>query len=251
MKNKIDAIIPCAGNSKRMQTNLPKALLKVNGESSINNQLKLLNKFINNFYIIINENINEEKKYIMRIETKFLKKITFISSKAGSGDGMAILDALNYIKKTKNKQTNIFVCWGDVYFKNINIIKIFKDYFFNKNKIKTMLIPLKFKKNPYVSFVFDQNNNIKQVLFQRRNQFVDYGYQDLGIFLINKNFTHNILTKMKKNTDINKELNFLDSIQILYNNKKFIESYILKIDPETYSFNKINELNITRYHAKK
>ncbi len=251
MKNKIDAIIPCAGNSKRMQTKLPKALLKVNGESSINNQLKILNKFIDNFYIIINENLNEEKKYIKRIETKYLKKITFISSKAGSGDGMAILDALNYINKTKNRQTNIFVCWGDVYFKNDNIIKIFKDYFSNKKKLKTMLIPLKFKKNPYVSFIFDNNNNIKQVLFQRRNQFVDFGYQDLGIFLINKNFTHKILTTMNKNTNKNRELNFLDSIEKLYNNKKYIESYILKIDPETYSFNKINELNITRYHAKK
>jgi NDP-sugar pyrophosphorylase family protein len=251
MKNKIDAIIPCAGNSKRMQTSLPKALLKVNGESSLNNQLKLLNKYIDNFYIIINENFNEKDKYIKRIDKQFLRKITFISSKAGSGDGMAILDGLNYINISKNIQTNIFVCWGDVYFKNENIIKLFKDYFFSKKILKTMLIPLKFKKNPYVAFLFDRNSNVKKVLFQRRNQFVDFGYQDLGIFLINKNFTQKILTIMKKKTDKNIELNFLDSIERLYNNKKYIKPYILKIDPETYSFNKINELNIIRYHAKK
>ena len=105
--------------------------------------------------------------------------------------------------------------------------------------------------NPYVSFVFDYKNNMKTVLFQRRNQFVDKGYQDLGIFIINQNFIQKLLINMKENIYENEELNFLDSIKIMYNVKKYAKPLILNFDPETYSFNKINELNITRYHAKK
>ena len=68
MKYKIDAIIPCAGNNKRMNTKLPKALLKINGEHSLNHQLRLLNNYVANFYIIINNKPNEKMKYIKRIE---------------------------------------------------------------------------------------------------------------------------------------------------------------------------------------
>ena len=136
MSNKIDAIIPCAGNSKRMNVNLPKALLKVNGESSLNHQLKLLDKFINFFYIIINQNINEREKYIKKIDKKFLKRIIFIQSKAGSGDGMAILNALEYMNDNKKNKNNIFICWGDIYFKNDKVLNLLRDYFFCKKNIK-------------------------------------------------------------------------------------------------------------------
>lgn len=253
MKQKIDAIIPCAGNSKRMKVNLPKSLLKVNGESSLNHQLKILDKYINIFYIIINQNLNEKEKYIKRIDKKFIKRIRFVQSKAGSGDGMAILNGLDYINKhnINPNSNNIFICWGDIYFKNNKILNKLRVYFSGKINIKTILIPLRFKNNPYVSFIFDKKNNLKNVLFQRRNQFVDKGYQDLGVFIINNNFIHKLLIKMKNTSNENNELNFLDSIKQMYNNKKYAEALILNFDPETFSFNKINELNITRYHAKK
>ena len=87
MKYKIDAIIPCAGNNKRMHTKLPKALLKINGEHSLNRQLCLLSNYIDKFYIIINNRPNEKKKYIKRIHKKYLHNVIFVTSKAGSGDG--------------------------------------------------------------------------------------------------------------------------------------------------------------------
>ena len=251
MKYKIDAIIPCAGNNKRMNTKLPKALLKINGEHSLNHQLRLLNNYVANFYIIINNKPNEKMKYIKRIEKKYLKNINFVTSQAGNGDGRAILDGLNKIYKYKKKSSNVFICWGDVYFKNNYLFQKFKDYFCNKIKIKTIMVPLKSKNNPYVTFVPDKNDRIKNVLFQRRNQFVDYGYQDLGIFFINNNLIRKILAIMSKKIKKNQELNFLDSIKIMYKKKKYIDQYVLDFDPQTYSYNKINELNNARYHAKK
>ena len=251
MKHKIDAIIPCAGNNKRMHTKLPKALLKINGEHSLNHQLYLLKNYIDKFYIIINDRPNEEIKYIKRIDKKYLNNIIFVTSQAGSGDGRAILDGLNAIYKCRKKLSNIFICWGDIYFKNDFLFKKLKDYFSNNIKVKTIMTPLKLIRNPYVTFVPDKNGNIKNVLFQRRNQFVDYGYQDLGIFFINYNFIRKILIIMSKKIKNNHELNFLDCINIMYKKKKFIHPYVLNFNPQTYSFNKINELNNARYHAKK
>ena len=80
---------------------------------------------------------------------------------------------------------------------------------------------------------------------------MDYGYQDLGIFFINYNFIRKILENMSKKIKNNHELNFLDSINIMYKKKKFVNPYILNFNPQIYSFNKINELNNARYHAKK
>ena len=127
MKYKIDAIIPCAGNNKRMHTKLPKALLKINGEHSLNRQLYILSNYIDKFYIIINNRPNEKKKYIKRIHKKYLDNVIFVTSKAGSGDGRAILDGLNKIYIFKKKFSNIFICWGDVYFKNDNLFKKLND----------------------------------------------------------------------------------------------------------------------------
>ena len=42
----------------------------------------------------------------------------------------------------------------------------------------------------------------------------------------------------------------MDTIEIIYKKRKFIKTYVLNFDPETYSFNKANELNNIRYHAK-
>ncbi len=251
MSFKIDAIIPCAGRNERMNTKLPKALLKINKESVINNQIRSLSNYIRNFFIIINENKDEKNKFLKRIDKKYHKKLFFIKSKPGSGDGMALLDGLLHINNNYNYTGNIFVCWGDIYFENKKIIQLFKNYYNNKILISSILIPLKYKKNPYVAFLIDKKNKINNVLFQRRNQFVDYGYQDLGFFIINNKKIMNILKYMKKNIKKNHELNFLDSVKILYKKKFYVKPFFLNFDPKTYSFNKLNELKSLRYYVKK
>ena len=49
---------------------------------------------------------------------------------------------------------------GDVYFKNNYLFQNLK-FFCNKIKKKTIMVPLKSKNNPYVTFVPDKNDRIK------------------------------------------------------------------------------------------
>jgi len=249
MIKKINSIIPCAGSQIRMETKMPKSLLKINGEPSLNRLIKLLYNRINLFYLVISEKKNEKNLFLSKIEKKFHRKIRFITSLSGSGDGQAVLDAIIKGKISHNINYTL-LCWGDVYFKSAKTVNFLFNYV-EKNNIKNnFIVPLYERKNPYVAFIKDNNNIIHKVFFQRRKQYVDYGFQDLGFFLIKTNIIKKYLLKLKKINKTKKELNFLDLVKILYKNQLPIESITLNFSPDVYSFNILSELKRVRNNAK-
>ena len=242
--NQRAAIIPCAGQAKRMgEVNLPKSLIEIKGKPVLLHLLERLSDLFDIFYIPIN--ISHKKLYLNFIPEILLQRIKLIESEPGSGDGQAVLDALNALdpKKVMNE---VMVCWGDTFLKEGNLVNSLLDLKFDE----PLLIPVYLTKDPYVSYLENDLGVPKRVAFTRRGEIYEEGKTDISLFFIKADVTKDNLIQLKKSKILkddlssqNLELNFLDIIEHLYlqdNPAKIIE---IDFNDDVYSFNTLEELD--------
>jgi len=247
IKNNI-AIIPCAGKNSRMDTEIPKSLQIINRTTILENILSnLLNNF-DKFYIPISYENFQNKIFHKAISKKFLDKIVFVKSKSGSGDGQAVLDALNIINDNHYKNSHIFLCWGDIYINDKNIINFcVKSIQDNLNSI--MFFPTRKILNPYVCFKRDKNNIIKKTLFSKRGDNIDSTETDFSMFFIHTKKIFNELNLYKKIINSN-EFVFLDIIYWLYKKNIYVNGINYKSNYRNnrvvMSFNTSEEFDILK-----
>ena len=239
------AIIPCAGQAKRMgQLDLPKSLIEIKGKPVLLHLLEKLSKFFDIFYIPIN--IKDKHHYLSHIPKNFLKKIVLIDSEPGTGDGQAVLDAL-YKIDAKEIMNDIMVCWGDTILSQDDLINLLVNLKFSE----PLVIPVHLTKNPYVAYLENDLGVPKRVAFQRRGEVYDEGKTDISLFLIKAEEIKNNLIQLKQKnremkddvvSSLNSELNFLDLVEHLYlvsNPAKFLD---IDFNNDIYSFNTMEEL---------
>ena len=191
------AIIPCAGNGKRMgDIDVPKSLYKIEGKPALVDILKKLDSYFSSFYIPISNKTGFESLFRDAIPYKYLKKINFVQSLSGSGDGQAVLDALKIINKG-SISGHVFVCWGDIYIRDTSVIKSLVIEVEGKFA-EDLIIPTRKVKNPYVRYFPDNKNNLIKVALSRRGQFHDKGLTDLSVFFIKPAPVQEYLTILKE-----------------------------------------------------
>ncbi len=91
------AIIPGAGIGKRMNSNVFKPLLKLNGQYIFLHTLKKIDRcpLIDNIILIVHKRIKEEVNNIIRKED--IKKVDYVIE-GGDTRGESVLNALKYVK---------------------------------------------------------------------------------------------------------------------------------------------------------
>ena len=253
------AIIPCAGISERMgEIQVPKCLYEIMGKPSLVHLLDQLKNTFSTFYIPISDSNKEINIYKKLIPDEYLENIVFVPSKSGSGDGQAVLDALD-IFKDKHTDNYLMICWGDIFIKDVSIINSFL------REIETgysepLVIPTKEVENPYFTYFLNRNRILKRVAFQRRGQFFDKGLTDLSFFFIKPKSMVLYLNAMRKDqvkenkTEDNSlylELNFLDIVEYLSGKGNPAVSFIVADTNDISSFNTVKEAEeITNYLIK-
>tara|TARA_Y100001970_G_scaffold219769_1_gene269767 strand:+ start:56675 stop:57433 length:759 start_codon:yes stop_codon:yes gene_type:complete len=237
------AIIPCAGQAKRMgKIDVPKSLVEIKGKPALLHLLETLNCSFDIFYIPIN--IKHKDHYLSCLPKNLLKKINLIDSEPGSGDGQAVLDALNAIdlKKIRNE---IMVCWGDTVLQRDSLINKLLTLKFSE----PLLIPVYLTKDPYVTYLENDLGIPERVAFKRRGEMLDEGKTDISLFLIKAKEIKKTLTELKNNklknntiSNINTELNFLDIVEHLYSINNPARTFEIDFYEDVYSFNTMEEL---------
>ena len=236
------AIIPCAGKATRMgMVNIPKCLYEIKGKPALLNILERLDSYFSYFYIPISDEKNSEELFKKNIPSSYLKKIKFIKSISGSGDGQAVLDALEVINQ-KKVSNHVFVCWGDSYFEKSPPLKDLIN-FIEKNFDQDLIIPTQKVINPYVTYFSDKENNLLKVAFSRRGEYYKEGLTDLSIFFIKPIpiQKHLLSLKTSQRNSLEKELNFLDLVELLFSLKTPAKTLDGKPYVKVHSFNTVDE----------
>tara|TARA_Y100000590_G_C15497334_1_gene930175 strand:+ start:245 stop:1012 length:768 start_codon:yes stop_codon:yes gene_type:complete len=247
IKNNI-AIIPCAGKNSRMNSDVPKSLQIINNTTILENILSNLINFFDTFYIPISYENYENKIFHKTISKKFLNKIIFVKSKCGAGDGQAVLDALHIVNKNDYNNNYIFLCWGDIFINDKNIINFcIKNIPNNINSI--MFFPTRMIPNPYICFKRDKKNVIKKTLFSKRGDNIESMETDFSMFFMH---SKKIFEKLKfyKKTINSDEFVFLDIIYWLYKKNIYVNGINYNSNYENdkvvMSFNTNKELDMLR-----
>ena len=153
-----------------------------------------------------------------------------------------MVDAVHASSRHWNNFDKIIVLWGDqvgISSKTINIIKKFKI------NAKTVLLPLVFKSNLYVQYIF-KNKKLFMIKESRETNISDrFGYADVGLFAFHQKFLKNYLNKYLTIADkglITKETSFLQFIIFLKNRHWKIKIVNIKNKNETFGINNKKEL---------
>lgn len=193
---KYDLIIIAAGEGTRLKnhTTVPKALIKINGECNLLRTINLVwNKFRKVFVVSSKRNhklFQEELKCLPKI---MAEKVELIGIDSGKGDGHAVLKAIHEIysdqdggfqnaQDDEHSVEKFFVMWGDAYLTDPQVFDECMEYDDQYN-VKPMLIPVVMEKDPYVSFLVDENMNCISADFSKRGEHHPNGYHDQSIFL--------------------------------------------------------------------
>lgn len=237
--NKIDVgLIVSAGKQKRFNSDIPKALVSIDGNCLLDINISILEKVCNKVYVVCS--VDNEKYFS---DDKYNKIV--IESGLGSGDAIyKSLISLNL------KEGSIIISWGDSLLNEDLCYEIL-----SKKNYSTCIIPCVYESKPYVELI--QRGCHLRVLFSKYNDKISPGYHDMSVFLcsieslftslvdfVNKFFDSNSKTYKHKHGN---EFEFLD----IFNDTDMVAS-ILEIDDsfKSYSFNSLSELEtiIRRLH---
>ena len=142
--NKVTAIIPAAGKSRRFKFKHSKIFFKIKNKKMIDVILDKINLFTDEILVIIKkkdhsqfEEIRNRKKYKNKIKVLFQNK----------ADGMATAISIG-LKEVNNP--NFFVLWSDqIYLSKKTILRGLKIH----SKKKILTFPVVWKENPYPRIV--------------------------------------------------------------------------------------------------
>ena len=180
-KNKIIAIIPARGGSKRIKN---KNLINFFGKPIINYSLELAinSKIFDKVFVS-----TDSKKVIKTVKKKKID-IPFLRSKKNSSDSATIRDVLlEVLNKLKRNNQNFKYCCciypTSVFLKKDQILKSFKKL--KKNKLDTIITVSKSQNTILKSFEINKNGMIKmnypKYMNKMSQNFKDY-YFDSGQF---------------------------------------------------------------------
>jgi len=241
MKNLL--IIPAAGNAKRLKSKIPKILNKISKKKKIIDiLLKKIGYIDKIIFVVKKKNEFLIKKYL----SKNYKKLNFELVFQNKARGMA--DAVYTSSRHWSNFDKIIVLWGDqvgISSKTINNIKKFKI------NPKTVLLPLVFKSNLYVQYIF-KNKKLFMIKESRETNISDrFGYSDVGLFVFHPKLLKNYLNKYLIKADngiITKEISFLQFIIFL--KKKNWKIKIIKIQNKIEAFGVNNKKELKFFKNK-
>ena len=234
--------IIAAGLGSRMgNISVPKALMPLhNGKTNILNSVEKALPHFEKIFII--GNVNAKKPWLDFFETlptEWKEKVDIYLIESGLGDGHAVLNGLERVEEVhEDPSDEIVILWGDAYIAEDEIFSEILRYDLNSSGCA----PVVLEKNPYVTFLVDQNLHVTSADFSKRGEQHATGFHDQSIFKFNKKLLMTFLRKLHnaywKNgryvTDTG-EMTFLYVMHFLYNEGYGISAYPTEYPVQGYN----------------
>lgn len=222
MNNKICAIIPAAGKGARLGFGVPKILVEFkNNVKVIDLLLKALLGSVDKIVIVVSPEtlplLQNDIDNKIQNNTIPDKLIEIVIQETPKGMGDAIFCGYHIWKN----YDNIFIVWGDqasiskdTVQKTINLQLRFTSPCFT--------IPVVYKEDLYVEYVFDADGSLKTILQKREGDAVnESGYSDVAIFSLSTLSIFELWNKYRNishNGVLTNEINFLPFLVYLSQN---------------------------------
>jgi len=219
-------VIMAGGLGKRMNSDLPKVLHKINGIPMIVNILMEVTQINSSkIYIIVGKYYEIIKKTISYYITN--NNLQYIIQDQPLGTGHAIMSCRNELLKYDNY--NVLILSGDVpLIKSNTMIKMLK----NINKVRLMVTNIK---NPFGYGRIIESNNIFEKIVEEKdcnNKEQNINKINCGIYSFNSNILCKYLP-MLNNNNSQKEYYLTDIIEIIKNNENLnIELFEISEDKQ-------------------
>lgn len=236
-------IIPCAGKSSRFNSMIPKPLVKINGEVSLNILLSVVVTLFDQIIIPIPPGSDMLKLFESSIDNMYLEKVKLVESKPGIGDGGAILDGMKHLQ---TQEDHFFVCWGDTYIVNKSIFIDLEQFAQSDDHNSFAYIPLVYLNNPYVRYILDENNFILDTQQSIDGYSLKSGYADQSIFMLSKNIDKFLKTSsstVTSSTLDSSEISLLRSFKFMASKKLKLKSMLRK-SKDSLAFNTKKDLAV-------
>lgn len=222
----IYGFIIAAGNQSRFDSDIPKALIKINNSCLLDKNVENMSRVCDRVYVVCSTH-----------NYKYFEDYNSIVIDSGYGCGDAVMKALNKIDFKADD--TCFVQWGDSYQLNNSIYNRLIDNYRN-----SVIIPCEVSEKPYVQIL--ENDDKVKVLFSKYNEQITKGYHDLSLFYGNSNnlkfylndFHDKIYLDGKYTHKHNNEMQFLD----VFNDTDIKASILYLEDCKSFSFNTKEEL---------
>lgn len=163
-------LIICAGKQSRFKSDIPKALVNLNGEILLKRNIKAMKPYCDKIIVVC----SIEKQSFFTKDILLDAELKPIASGKGSGDAVwQILKNMEF-----KSEDRCYIMWGDSLQKQETYSRLNREY----NGVS--LIPCKKEEKPYVQ-IKKTGEFCLEVLFSKFNEQITEGYHDLSLFLCN------------------------------------------------------------------
>ncbi|MFW6002122.1 MAG: NTP transferase domain-containing protein [archaeon] len=170
----MNAIILAAGNQTRFKDDKPKGLMPINGKTIIDINIERLSEFVDKILIVTSYT---NSQHFSHLKEQY-DNVEIIKVEAGGGTGMSLALAKEEILQHDSR--NYVLLWSDAMNCYPVILEDFKAMPDN-----IFVAPVVYEEDPYVDFIPDVDNTIKDIKFKKLEEEVsEKGLHDLSIFLV-------------------------------------------------------------------
>lgn len=227
-----DLYIIAAGKGSRMNSDIPKALMKIGNEINVLRTIRIAEPHFDRIIVVAHSSVKEHWEKLNLSSNTIIKYLDTMY-----GDGDAVLESLEEDTKFAT------IIWGDAVLLN--------DFYFNilnEIDIEFGIIPVVYDEAPYVKICVNENEKVSSALFSKYNEVDGPGYHDQCIFTFGADILKfalkvlkHALWKENKYMTTGGELSLLHTFHYLYNTNYHLD--ILQFDKEIVkSYNTKEEL---------
>jgi len=234
MKNLITLIL-AAGLGKRMRSDLPKVIHKINGKELVKYVIAQAKETgSNEIWLIIGH-----KGEMVREATKDLN-VNYVVQSEQLGTGHAVMQAE---KVLKGKTGDVLILCGDVPLLKPETLISLRNYHVNSGSVATVLTTEFEDPFGYGRIIKDISGNITRIVEQKDANEEEKRVKEInsGVYIIDKNELFNSLKHISSD-NASKEYYLTDVIGILSGHNKKIGTYLVKDNTEIQGINTLEQL---------
>lgn len=220
-----DLIVAAAGKGTRLGIDTPKPLFEVKGKP-------ILEIILEKFKFPIQKTILVVSKEGREFFEKFVRNLSDKPNFREWNFEIVVQELLNgtvgavEIGLNKSTENNLFVVWGDHIGISQKLVEKMRLNFENKGDV-SMILPTVRRSNPYVNFKRVDNKIVEFQELKNLKIKLDYGENDCGCFLFDKDSLINSIEIFnKKNASKFEEHNFLEVFPYLEQQKNGIYTQV-------------------------